>query len=96
LGKDNSNIEKQMIHQNDFKPLRKDAFTEPNHDFRTKQGVIKQKDVKIHNPVKLSIEESESILPESIQPMIEDGCVIGVIYRCECGKSTEIRFEYEN
>ena len=95
---DNSNIEKLMIQDNEFKPLEKNSVQDSISKFVAPKRVIKQKDVKLNEPVKINIDEYEyrTNSTESIQPIIDDGCVVGVFYTCTCGKSTEIRFDYEN
>lgn len=86
-----------MIPQSEFQPLLEDSVTAITRKLRPEQRVIKQKDVKLNKPIKIDIDESgsENSSAESIEPIIEDDCAVGVIHRCICGNSTEIRFDYE-
>jgi len=112
---DNPNTEKQMIHQNEFKPLKRNTVTESSKRLISKPGVIKQRNVKLNEMVKVNIdglgsknnptESNHPIINESefeinsseiIKPIVDNGCVVGVVFNCTCGRSAEIRFEYEN
>ncbi|MDP8237841.1 MAG: hypothetical protein P9X24_02010 [Candidatus Hatepunaea meridiana] len=82
----------------EFQSFDQDAFKGDHNIFEKKVSVIKHKDVRMFNPVKIEINESEfeDNKGESIEPIIDDDCVVGIIYTCSCGKSTEIRFDYDD
>ncbi len=62
------------------------------------RNLIKSEQVISRDPVviKTNEEEFNESGPSTIQPIIEDGVVIGIFFRCSCGRTEEIRFVYEN
>lgn len=62
------------------------------------RNLIKSEQVVSHEPVLIKINEDDypESGPSSIQPIIEDGVVVGMFYRCICGRTEEIKFIYEN
>mgnify|MGYP000577786212 CR=1 FL=1 len=61
------------------------------------RSLIARDTVRLDEPVKIAFEDltPEEGCGESIHPIEEDGVVVGVIHVCSCGRTTEIRFEYE-
>lgn len=65
------------------------------------KNIIKENSVNLSQSISVGGERKESDQTESanvhdheIEPIIEDDEVVGVIHHCQCGKSTEIRFDY--
>ena len=54
--------------------------------------------VKIAEPVKITHEISLEPDPEpesvEITPLIEDETIVGLLLKCSCGKTHEVRFDY--
>jgi len=85
-----------MCKDDDFQPLLKDNISEIKPQFSRKHTVIKDKLIRLKHPVKIKIDEKDfgDNEGESIQPIISNGEIVGVIHRCSCGKVTKILFEY--
>ena len=57
--------------------------------------LIKDNNVELGSPIKLNPKKRDSSKhEESINPIVEDGKVVGVIYKCKCGRQRRIMFEY--
>jgi hypothetical protein len=81
----------------------KDPFNDPLKIFDrgtrkpVRDSVIKQNSVKVGNPKRIDQKE-EPALPggePAIQPIMEEGQIVGIIYECTCGKISEVRFDFE-
>lgn len=61
-------------------------------------NLIKSANVVRHEPVVIKV--NAELIAENgqstIQPIIEDGIVVGIFYRCACGRTEKIRFVYED
>lgn len=79
-----------------FQPFSDDNGTGIKPEYSSKQTVIKNRSVNIRFPFKIEIDESGFNEKEngSIEPIVENGEIVGVIYRCSCGKIAKTRFEY--
>ena len=61
-----------------------------------KPHLIKDNNVKLGNPIKLNPNKrGSSNNEESINPIVENGKVVGVVYKCKCGRQRRIMFEYD-
>jgi ABC-type dipeptide/oligopeptide/nickel transport system ATPase subunit len=67
----------------------------------TINSIIKEKAVQFSNPVSIGGEKEKqtendhkAVRENEIETIIENGEVVGIIHHCQCGKSTEIRFDY--
>lgn len=80
----------------EFKPFLDDRISGIKHKSSPKHTVIKTQLVNMQSPLKVEIDESdfEDEENESIEPIVEDGEIMGVIHKCSCGKVAKIRFEY--
>jgi len=59
--------------------------------------LIKGKKVQVGNPVKVNTNgKSSSEHKDSVKPIIDDGRIIGVHYKCTCGREKKIMFQYNN
>ena len=66
------------------------------------KSIIKAKSIEVSKPIliggeySLSQQQSEIIHKEQgeVEPILENGEVVGIVHHCQCGKSTEIRFDY--
>lgn len=62
-----------------------------------KNKVFKGNDLKNDESVTIVAERGQ-VLKKShvnVQPITENGRIVGVIHECSCGKKTEIRFDFE-
>ena len=86
-----------MSKDQDFTPLNlgKDK-TEVKHR-RYKSGVIKSGEKHVEGSVRIvpQIEETEAGV-EFFQPIYEGDIIIGVLHKCSCGRTAEVRFQYED
>jgi tetrahydromethanopterin S-methyltransferase subunit A len=87
-----------MNDRNEFKKINFPAGDKlPSGVNHRHRNLIKREQVVNHDPVVIKINEDD--VPESgpstIQPIIEDGIVIGIFFRCSCGRTEEIKFIYE-
>jgi len=59
--------------------------------------LIKDNKVQVGNPVKVNTNgKSSSEQQDSIKPIINDGRIVGVHYKCTCGREKKIMFQYNN
>ena len=79
----------------EFNDLNEDNFQFTPYIKRQKTGVIKKErnhaSGKLHLDV--SVEEIEHGV-EFFQAITEDDLIVGVIHKCSCGKTSELRFQY--
>ena len=69
----------------EFKPAKK----------RQRKGVIKSDRHHLEGKLKLEPDDVEMETGvEFFQPIYEGDVVVGVIHRCSCGKTSEVRFQY--
>ena len=85
-----------MKKDKEFQPFSDDNGTGIKSKYFPKQTVIKNRSVNIRFPFKIEIDESAFDHKEngSIEPIVENGEIVGVVYRCSCGKIAKTRFEY--
>ena len=65
------------------------------------KSIIKEDYIEYSNPISIGGEnygdsdiETEVGHESEIETIIENDEVVGIIHHCQCGKSTEIRFDY--
>lgn len=65
------------------------------------KSIIKEDYIEYSNPISVGGEnysdsdrETEKNHESAIETIIENDEVVGIIHHCQCGKSTEIRFDY--
>ncbi len=68
---------------------------------RSIKNVIKKNSVNITSEVSIGGKKLEQLEEkpddnhkDEIEPIIENDEVVGIIHHCQCGKATEIRFDY--
>jgi len=64
-----------------------------------REPILKGQQVILGSPVKLDMYKGNRgghTHDAQVEPIIENGQVIGFVFECACGESTEILFEYEN
>ncbi|RKY52160.1 MAG: hypothetical protein DRP89_08100 [Candidatus Neomarinimicrobiota bacterium] len=85
-----------MYKDDDFQPLLKDNVSEVKAQFSRKHTVIKGQLIRLKPAVKIEIDEKDfgGNEGESVQPIISNGEITGVVHRCSCGKVAKILFEY--
>lgn len=66
------------------------------HSNRTNARLIKDNKITIGSTIKLIPKEQDTNHgEESINPIVENDRVVGVIYKCKCGRQRRILFEYD-
>ncbi len=60
--------------------------------------VLKKKTVSVTDPMRIkpntaSVDDPSS---EMVEPIIEEGTVVGLYFTCSCGRTSEIRFELDH
>ncbi len=60
-----------------------------------KRKVIRNEILRVAQPIVINSEAMHDDGNESVEPMIENGQVVGVVHHCSCGKITEIRFQLD-
>ncbi|MCF7801460.1 MAG: hypothetical protein K9N34_05515 [Candidatus Marinimicrobia bacterium] len=63
-------------------PVIKNLRTRPNE-----QGSVK---IPIHHPG-----SGSNAQQPQVEPILEDGAIVGIQFTCSCHRSTEIRFDYD-
>jgi len=63
---------------------------------RQKTGVIKSSRNHVKGTVHLDPVEETDHGVEFFQPIYEGELIIGVIHKCSCGKTSELRFQYSD
>lgn len=62
------------------------------------KSIIKENAIEYSQPVPIGGEQEEQMNTghenDRVEPIIENDEVVGIIHYCQCGKSTEIRFDY--
>ncbi len=86
-----------MSTDDDFKSMNEDETPFESRKNRQKAGVIKSN----RNQVKgtLHLDPQEEDLDHGIeffQPITEGDQIVGVIHKCSCGKTSELRFTYSD
>ena len=61
---------------------------------RQKTGVIKSVRNHVKGTIQLDPLEVEEQGVEFFQPIYEGELIVGVIHKCSCGKTSELRFQY--
>ncbi len=89
-----------MTNKSIYKNLDKTKIPLEGRRFTIK-NVIKEKTVAISSSISVGGEQfqydkkvDKNAKKDEIEPIIENDEVVGVIHYCQCGKSTEIRFDY--
>ena len=84
-----------MSSDQDFKPLERNASGLSSPKRRVKLGVIKGSKSHISGTIHLHppLEETEEGV-EFFQPIYDGDTIVGVLHKCSCGKTAEIRFQY--
>jgi len=80
----------------EFQPFsnEKDAGGKPKYS--SKQTIIKSNSINMQSSVIIEVEDPDfrDKGNGSVEPILEHGEIVGIIYRCACGKVAETRFEY--
>lgn len=68
-----------------------------DNGFRNHSSVIKQSQVRSgnENRVKIPVNHATNSDQPRIEPILEEGQIVGIQFTCSCHRSTEIRFDYE-
>jgi len=80
----------------EFQPFSKEKDVGRKPKYSSKQTIIKSNSINMRSPVKIEVADSgfQDKGNESVEPILEHGEIVGIIYKCSCGKVTETRFEY--
>jgi len=82
----------------------KDFFDNPEAVFNQKglsssrKSVIKNNTVRVGDKKRIdhkSDDHTDMSEPE-VQPIVENDQIVGIFYKCSCGKLSEIRFDFDN
>ncbi len=85
--------------ENSFIPFEKNLVSETQKGNLDYNHIIKRNQVQLSSPVKIAhqADTSEPVCnPGKIEPLYNDGTVIGLRYHCHCGNVAEITFEYDS
>jgi len=67
-----------------------------NHGKRQKTGVIKSSRNNVKGILHIEAPEETEQGVEFFQPIKEGDLIVGVIHKCSCGKTSELRFQYSD
>jgi hypothetical protein len=85
--------------ENGFIPFEKKLASEIQKGNLDHTHIIKRDLVQLSSPIKIThqADTSEPVrTPGKIEPLYNDGTVIGLRYHCHCGNVAEITFEYDS
>ena len=84
-----------MAMDDDFTPMDHNNPHEKPKRRRIQSGVIKSHRKHLEGTLHLEPheEDTESGV-EFFQPIVEGDTIVGVVHRCSCGKTAELRFQY--
>ncbi len=81
----------------DFTPITK-SQSRFHRGTSLRGKVIKKERIQVSDPLKIKPITVHHDHPseEMIEPIIEDGIVVGLYFTCVCGRTSEIRFELDH
>ena len=82
------------MNDDEFKDLEDEIAPFAHTQKRQKTGVIKSGRNKVKGMLRLEPQEEGQHGIEFFQPIMEGELIIGVIHKCSCGKTSELRFQY--
>lgn len=81
----------------DFKNMNVEDGQFLARKIRQKTGVIKSKRNHVNGTLHLDPQEEDSGHGiEFFQPITEGDVIIGVVHKCSCGKTSELKFQYSD
>jgi len=86
-----------MNQEIDFTPLTEEKRT--SRKIPSSRGkVLKKEHIQLLDPLKIKPHtvHVDQLGSEMIEPIIEDGIVVGLYFTCVCGRTSEIRFELDH
>ncbi len=90
--------EKSDLEKDDFTPWIKEQSQSPATSRPRQSRVIKGRMVRIAEPAKITHEISLEPDPKpenvEINPLIEGDTIVGLLLKCSCGRTHEVRFDY--
>ncbi|RMF06379.1 MAG: hypothetical protein D6762_09565 [Candidatus Neomarinimicrobiota bacterium] len=83
--------------EDNFVPLTETRTSEPRKIPCARGKVLKKEAVQVREPLKIKPRTVHLDHPsaEMIEPIIEEGVVVGLYFTCVCGRTSEIRFELD-
>ena len=82
--------------------IDKELFSDPRLVFSQKgltsmrKSVIKKDELRIGNKKRIDhIEQHTDAGEPEVEPILENEQVVGIIYKCTCGKTSEIHFDFD-
>ena len=86
----------EIIETQEFQPLGKATEGLQQHPSVYRRKIIKSQRIALGNPVKIESQiNGNNHNAGKIEPILLDGSIVGVRYRCQCGAVAEIMFEYD-
>ena len=86
-----------MNDQDDFVGMDETENQFTKQKIRQKSGVIKNARNHMNGTIHLDpLEEDQEDGVEFFQPIYEGDIIVGVIHKCICGKTAELRFQYSD
>jgi len=85
--------------ENSFIPFEENHTSKIQKENLNYNHIIKRNQVQLSSPVKIAhpADTSEPVSPpDKIEPLYNDGTIIGLRYYCRCGNVAEITFEYDS
>lgn len=84
-----------MSKDQEFTPMEKGATNLGTKKSRQKAGVIKSRAKHVDGTIHLKPQiEDTDVGVEFFQPILEGETIVGVLHKCSCGKTAEVRFQY--
>ena len=81
----------------DFKPLAEIVKNQSGRRIVSRNKVIKSPNVNDDHRITIKPPvDFDGNSDAEVQPIMENGEIVGIMYRCSCGRISEIRFEYES
>ncbi|MFQ6614671.1 MAG: hypothetical protein ACE5D1_07500 [Fidelibacterota bacterium] len=86
-----------MDSETNFKPLTEEKRIRQKAP-SPRGKVLKKEQIQILDPLKIKPHtvQTNQLSSEMIEPIIEDGIVVGLYFTCVCGRTSEIRFELDH
>lgn len=85
-----------MSTNDDFKSMNDEDGPFISRKPRQKTGVIKSGRNRVKGTVHLEPLDDFEHGVEFFQPITEGDTIVGVVHKCSCGKTSELRFQYSD
>ena len=86
-----------MNNDESYQEMEQSDFVRKRAKKKQKTGVIKHSQNEVTGKVQIDPHEMDTDHGvEFFQPIMEGDLVVGVIHKCSCGKTSELRFQYSD